>query len=265
MVRSITLITSREQLYESSVGVERYLLRGLNEQSWQEFFENRELNPTSPAIADMCRAYGGNAKAMKILSGVILNDFDGDIEAYWQENNRDLLLESELRDLVASQFDRLQHIDPQAYRLLCRLGCYRYQDISHIPSEGLFCLLWDVPTAQRRQVIRSLQDRSLLEARRGSIYWLHPVIRVEAIGRLRGTQEWEETNRRAAEFWLNSVQVIEMADDMLKALEAYHHYVEIGDYERACDLIVLDRKSNQLGSFYRWAGIAKGLAFSNKS
>lgn len=149
-VRSVTLITSREQLYESSVGLERYPLGGLDERAWREFFGNRQLNSESPAIAEICRAYGGNAKAMKILSGAILNDFDGDIEAYWQENRNDLLFDRELRDLVSSQFNRLQQIDPEAYRLLCRLGCYRYQDIPYIPIEGIFCLLWDVPESQRK-------------------------------------------------------------------------------------------------------------------
>ncbi|WP_421657173.1 tetratricopeptide repeat protein [Leptothermofonsia sp. ETS-13] len=238
-VRSVTLITSREQLYESSVGLERYVLGGLDEQAWREFFRNRGLNAESPAIAEMCLAYGGNAKAMKILSGVILNDFDGDIDAYWQENRNDLLFERELRDLVASQFNRLQQIDPEAYKLLCRLGCYRYQDISHISIEGISCLLWDLPETQRKSIIRALQDRSLLEARKAKgKYWLHPVIRAEAKARLRAGSEWEIINRKAAEFWINSVRVVENIDEALRALEAYHHYLEIGDYERACDVIV---------------------------
>ncbi|QZZ22409.1 tetratricopeptide repeat protein [Leptothermofonsia sichuanensis E412] len=238
-VRSVTLITSREQLYESSVGLERYPLGGLDERAWREFFGNRQLNSGSPAIAEICRAYGGNAKAMKILSGAILNDFDGNIEAYWQENRDDLLFDRELRDLVSSQFNRLQQIDPEAYRLLCRLGCYRYQDIPYIPIEGIFCLLWDVPESQRKWILRSLQDRSLLEFRRAKgKYWLHPVIRAEAITRLRASQEWEVINRKAAEFWMNSVQIVETIDDALCALEAYHHYLEINDFELACDVIV---------------------------
>ena len=44
-----------------------------------------------------------------------------------------------------------------------RLGCYRYQDVPTVPTEGLLCLLWDVPEGQCRRVIESLRNRSLVE------------------------------------------------------------------------------------------------------
>jgi len=257
-LRSVTLITSREQLYETSFSLERYPLEGLDEASWRQYFHNRGLDGTTPAIAAMCQAYGGNAKAMKILSGILLQDFDGEIETYWCRNHTDLLLEGELRNLVASQFDRLQQIDPAAYQLLCRLGCYRYQDIPHLPLAGVTDLLWDVPEENRRTIIRSLQDRSLLEVRRlTGKYWLHPVIRAEAVTRLRNSPEWDTIHRQAAQFWSHSVQKVQTIDDALRSLEAYYHYVEISDFERACNVIT-DIKPNKweeplpLGwSFYR--------------
>ncbi|MBF2029801.1 MAG: tetratricopeptide repeat protein [Oscillatoriales cyanobacterium C42_A2020_001] len=253
-VRSVTLITSRERLCESSVSVERYLLEGLDEQAWRQFFKNRGLDSESPAIAAMCTAYGGNAKAMKLFSGVILQDFDGDIEAFWQDNNQDLLSEPELKDLVVSQFNRLQNSNPEVYQLLCRLGCYRYQDVHYIPVEGVNCLLWDTPKEQRRSIIRALQDRSLIEVRRGK-YWLHPVIRGEAIARLRQSDVWELTNRTAAEYWMDSVQIVETVDDAICILEAYYHYLEIHDYERACDVLTDVRNS-------RWGeGLPLGWLF----
>ncbi|MDX2240229.1 MAG: tetratricopeptide repeat protein [Leptolyngbyaceae cyanobacterium bins.302] len=244
-VRAVTLITSRQRLSESSVSPDRYLLEGLSEQAWRQFFKNRGLSFESPAIAQMCNAYGGNAKAMKLLSGVVLQDFEGDVEAFWRENSQDLLLEPELKDLVASQFDRLQNSDPNVYQLLCRLGCYRYQDVHYVPIEGVDCLLWDTPKDQRRAVIRSLQDRSLIEVRKGK-YWLHPVIRAEAIARLRQSHCWELTNLTAADYWMGSVQIVETVDDALRTLEAYYHYLEIQDYERACDVLT-DVKNSRWG------------------
>lgn len=160
-MHSVTLVTSRERLRESSIEVNLYSLEGLDEQVWQQFFSSRNINCNSTVLNEMCRAYGGNAKAMQILRGAIFTDFQGDIDAYWQENSTDLLIERELKDLVASQFNRLQQIDLEAYRLLCRLGCYRYQDIPSVPIEGFSCLLWDVPEQQRRRVIKALQDLSL--------------------------------------------------------------------------------------------------------
>ena len=241
--RSVTLITSRERLYEASVSVQPYRPDSLSEEDWREFFSSRQIRTDCEALSEMWRSYGGNAKAMKILSGAILIDSEGDIEAYWQENRDDLLIEQELNHLVASQFTRLQSIDPDAYRLLCRLGCYRYQDISSVSTNGLLGLLWDVPLDRHRRVIKSLQERSLLEGRRGQIYWLHPVIRAMAIARLRPSDEWAMAHQKAAEFWMQSVPIVNTVGDALRALEAYHHYVEINDFELACNVIVEFRNS----------------------
>ncbi|MEH1839792.1 MAG: tetratricopeptide repeat protein [Nostoc sp.] len=240
-VHSVTLVTSRERLRESSVEVHLYPLEGLDDQAWRKFFSSCHINCDCTILSEMCRAYGGNAKAMQILRGAILTDFSSDIHAYWRENCTDLLIERELKDLVASQFTRLQENDLEAYRLLCRLGCYRYQDIPSLPIEGILYLLWDVPEKKRRGVIKALQDLSLIEAKKGQ-YWLHSVIRDEAISRLRlVTEEWELVNQKAAEYWTKRVTAIKDITDALTALEAYYHYVEINDFEQAGDVILQGR------------------------
>lgn len=255
-VKSVTLITSRERLCEAGVEVNFYLLKGLDESAWRQFFASHRINPSSLALSEMCRAYGGNAKAMQIISGAIITDFEGDMDAYWRATEEDLLIEPELENLVVSQFNRLQEIDAEAYRLLCRLGCYRYQDVPWVPIEGLVCLLWDMPELQRRRVVNRLCARSLVECRKGK-YWLHPVILVEAIARLRLTGEWETANQKAADFWTNSVHTVKNTTDALKALEAYYHYVVIEDFEQAADVIIRQRNNKwgtheSLGrSFYK--------------
>ncbi|MBW4594392.1 MAG: tetratricopeptide repeat protein [Brasilonema angustatum HA4187-MV1] len=257
-MNSITLITSRERLCEASVDVNFYMLRGLDESAWRQFFASRNINPhpDSTGLREICRAYGGNAKAMRIISGVIRADFECDIDAYWHVTQDDLLIEQELKNLVVTQFNRLQEIDPEAYRLLYRLGCYRYQDVPYVPIDGLLCLLWDVPESQRRRVVNSLRARSLVECGKGE-YCLHPVILTEAIARLRLSGEWERANRKAADFWTNSVKTVQGTKDALRALEAYYHYVVIEDFEQAADIIIRQRNNKwgtheSLGrSFYK--------------
>jgi tetratricopeptide (TPR) repeat protein len=195
----------------------------------------------------MHHAYGGNAKAMGILCGSIQEDFDGDITAYWQENHADPLAVTDLKNLAASQINRLQNLDSQAYCLLCRLGCYRYQDVSTVPTSALLSLLWNIPSEQHRQIITSLKNRSLIEFSKGE-YWLHPVIRAEAISRLRSSEDWAIANHKAAEFWTDSVPTIETFQDALQALEAYYHYIEINQFELAGKLIIKSR-NNQWGQF----------------
>ncbi|WP_392533551.1 tetratricopeptide repeat protein [Nostoc sp. C117] len=245
-VQSVTLITSRDRLCEPGLNVNHYRLPGLDRGAWQQFFSNRGLAINSPTLQIMHRTYGGNAKAMGILCGSIQEDFDGDMAVYWQENHADPLAATDLKNLAVSQINRLQALDPQAYRLLCRLGCYRYQDIP-ISSQGLFCLLWDVPPDQHRQIITSLRNRSLIECDKGK-YWLHPVIRAEAIARLRPSDEWEVANHKAAEFWTASVQQIETFKDALQALEAYYHYIEIQEFELA-GKVILQSRNNQWQQF----------------
>ncbi|BAB75066.1 tetratricopeptide repeat protein [Anabaena sp. FACHB-709] len=262
-IKSITLITSRERLYESDVDVTFYPLGGLDECTWQKFFTSCQIKSNSPALSEMCKAFGGNAKSMQIISGAITTDFEGNADIYWRENKHDLLIEPELKNLVASQFDRLAQMDSEAYRLLCRLGCYRYQDVTHVSVQGLQCLLWDVPEQQARRVIRYLTDRLLIEFRKGK-YWLHPVICTEAIARLKQSGEWQIANHKAAEFWNQSVTQVENPQDALMALEAYHHYMEIGDYEKAADVIIRSRPkkwdhSISLGVLFNRLGLLETL------
>ncbi|MFB2933688.1 tetratricopeptide repeat protein [Aerosakkonemataceae cyanobacterium BLCC-F154] len=242
-VQSVTLITSRECLREAAVKVEYYRLEGLDIAAWEKFFNSRNIQIDTEVLNAMHQAYGGNAKAMQIFPGAI-KEYNNSLAAYWQANKDDLLIERELEGLVVSQFDRLQKLDLSAYKLLCRLGCYRYQDVPRVAIEGLFCLLWDVPDNQRR-VIKSLQDRSLVEFcnQEYSLHWLHPVIRAEAIKRLRESEDWETANQKAAEYWTGSVKAVETVEDALRALEAYYHYKDINDLESAIRVVIEPRKN----------------------
>ncbi|AFY69345.1 Tetratricopeptide TPR_1 repeat-containing protein [Thalassoporum mexicanum PCC 7367] len=290
-VRSLTLITSRDRLSESAIKLRRYLLPGLALSTWQSYFANYlpKLRPFRPAdqvdqfdrygeldldqlsldtIAQMHQSYGGNAKAMDILCSAIGHDFDGDVVGYWQEFQSAPLAQRDLANLVTSQFDRLCSLDLAAYRLLCRLGCYRYQDVSTIPSEAVLALLWDASInqvnqtnqasqpGQQRRLIESLRDRSLIEHHRGS-YWLHPIIRAEAIARLRQANyetsniepnsELELAHRAAAKFWTDSTNTIDTVEDALRCFEAYYHYLAIEDYEAAAAVILQRRHTKSTG------------------
>ena len=187
-VKSITLITSRERPNESKVTIEPYPLPELDENAWREFFSKFEINAHTPDLSAMHQAYGGNALAMKVLCYPIQTNYDGDLEAYWQDH-KDFLLKGEIKDLISSQFDRLQELNIKAYKLLCRLGLYRYQQIiPKVPLAVLLSLLWDVVEEERIQIIESLERRNLVESHKRE-YWLHPVIQTEARARLNTIEE----------------------------------------------------------------------------
>lgn len=248
-VQSVTIITSRDRLCEADIDLDCYRLSGLDISSWIEFFHSRGITSFPNIVNKIHRIYGGNAKAMDIICGIIQQEYRGNLGIYWQENGDDPLVETNLKNLVASQFDRLQALDPQAYLLLCRLGCYRYQDLSTIPRTGLSCLLWDVEKTKQGQVIQSLRNRSLIEFDRGN-YWLHPVIKTEAVSRLYSAlnSEWQQTHRAIAKFWTESVSRINNIQDGLTALEAYHHYVAIANFSTAAEVILYSR-DNKWGQY----------------
>jgi tetratricopeptide (TPR) repeat protein len=248
-VQGIALVTSRDRLCEPSVHAQHYKLPGLNLKAWEDYFAQQQVAIHEPTLSPMHHAYGGNAKAMGILAGVISTEYDGDMETYWQQSHRDLLHPTDLKNLVDSQLKRLQAHNPQAYRLFCRLGCYRYQAVSTVPLDGVYALLWDVPDAQKRSAIVALQNRSLIESRKGE-YSLHPVLREAAKAAhqesalLQPTPDWCATQTAAAEFWSASIGSIQTAQDALKALESYYHYLAIQDFAKA-GRVILKSRHNQ--------------------
>jgi tetratricopeptide (TPR) repeat protein len=256
-VRSLTLMTSRERLHEPDVTVHHYALKCIPVEGWTQFFQMRRLTTPQRELELLYHAYGGNAKAMEIISGAIAHEYQSDTELYWADNRDDLLGARDLEELVIQQFDRLQAQDIFAYNLLCRMGCYRYQDVANVTQDGLFALLWDVPDRRKKRTVRALQDRSLIEVEEGH-YALHPVLRAEAITRLRDGEDWITANQKAAEYWTDSVRSISRVGDALQAFEAYYHHLELNDSEAASQVILykrsLDRRNLGLSlgsSFYR--------------
>lgn len=265
-VQSTTLITSRERLRESSISVQHYLLKSLAVLSWEQFFSSRELFADTSSLANLHKAYGGNAKAMEIICSAVLEDFDGDVKAYWEFNQNDLFVERDLEDLVAQQFDRLRQVNTSAYKLLYRMGCYRYQDVPKVPEEGLICLLWDVSKDQQKRVIKELRDRSLIEFQDRS-YWLHPTIRSEAITRLRKTDDWVLANENTAIFFETFVSRIEHIKDALFVFEAFYQYWNINNTQKAINVLFTKTKNRgeseiSLGIFFYRMSLFQQLSFA---
>ena len=242
--QAVTLLTSRDRLCEPGVSVTHYRLPGLALDAWQVFFTRQDIHLAPSTLAKLHQAYGGNAKAMHILSSAIANDFGGDGDAYWRENGDDPLVAWDLKNLVASQIQRLQRLDPVAYQVLCRLGVYRYQDVPRIPRTAVRALMADLDPDRHRQVITSLRNRSLLEGHQGH-YWLHPVVQAAALSHLRQSPSGEYlAQAQAAQFWSQSIPNLTCRSDALQALEAYYHHWAIADYGAAA-AVLLHSRPNQ--------------------
>ncbi|MBD2114305.1 MULTISPECIES: tetratricopeptide repeat protein [Cyanophyceae] len=249
--QTLTLITSRDRLCEPGIPITHYRLPGLELPAWATYFAHRGVPDHGDVLAAMHSAYGGNAKAMEILAGAVQADFEGSLALYWQAHSQDLLGPVDLKNLVESQIYRLRDLDPDAHRLFCRLGVYRYQDVPTVPWESVQCLMADTPAARHQAIVTSLRNRSLLECRQGQ-YWLHPVVRAGALAQLaansENSSEWESAHRAAARCWSDRIQRICTLDDAIQALEAYYHYVAIGNYGAAAR-VILHSRDNQWQQF----------------
>jgi tetratricopeptide (TPR) repeat protein len=236
-VFSFTLITSRRSLIAPRAKVHEYSLEGLDITAWRQYFHDCENGADSEALVQMRDAYNGNAKVMDILHGAIKNRFDGNIGAYWNRYKDALLADSELETLISVEMDWLRDNQPDAYKLLCRMGCYRYQDVKTVPFEGLICLLWDVPESRQNWVVDYLSKSSLIEFK--GEYYLHPAVRDSAKLRLMHNKiDWEKAHQRSAEFWSKSILIIRSINDVIQALEAYYHYIEISDLTSAGEVLI---------------------------
>ncbi|MBD2107601.1 ATP-binding protein [Nodosilinea sp. FACHB-13] len=249
--QTLTLMTSRDRLCEPGIPITHYRLPGLELPAWATYFAHRGIPANEEVLAAMHSAYGGNAKAMEILAGAVQADFEGSLALYWQAHSQDLLGPVDLKNLVESQIYRLRDLDLDAHRLFCRLGVYRYQDVPTIPWQSVQCLMVDIPAARHQAIVTSLRNRSLLECRQGQ-YWLHPVVRAGALAQLaanaQDSSEWESAHRAAARCWSDRIQRICTLDDAIQALEAYYHYVAIGDYGAAAR-VILHSRDNQWQQF----------------
>ncbi|MGD1806005.1 hypothetical protein ACP6PL_11275 [Dapis sp. BLCC M126] len=274
----LTLITSREQLWEPAVIVKTYRLAGLSEAAWEEFFCSHQVEIDTAALKEMHHGYAGNAEAMCILANAIRLDFAGNLHAYWQENRHDLLLDPTLENLIEGQFDKLNGDYRQAYQLLCRLGCYRYQEIPTLPKAALLSLLWDVPAPRRERVIKALRDRALIGWDDGG-YYLHPVMQAKAKERLKEkisnekeqSQEWLLANRVAAQFYLELYEAEKVGSEksLKYAFEAIEHLAVIKDFEECCNVLLFqvlapDKIENLRGTANLWNHMSRFISSSEK-
>ncbi|MDY7013909.1 MAG: LuxR C-terminal-related transcriptional regulator [Cyanobacteriota bacterium] len=235
-VQAVTIVTSRAPLHEG-LDIMPYPLEPLDVAAWQAYFEHESIVTDAPVLEEMHETYNGNALAMRVLRYPIGNDYAGDLIAYWADFKSEdgVVIEDPVLNLMQEQFKTLERLHPNAYKLLCRMSCYRYQDIPTVPKEGLFRLLWDVSKPETKRVLKALKDRALVNFVKGE-YRLHPVIRAEALKRLRESEDWEEANRVAAEFWTESITIVSTPEDGLKKFEPFYHYIEIQEWQNASEI-----------------------------
>ena len=266
-IKSVTLITSRFKLSEPNLvrpKFRSYPLKALTWEDWKTYFQQqlREIIIDDDSIKKIHKYYYGNALAMELVSERVSEE-KINLETYWQGSNKGNRVKPEqrIKNLVCDEFEFLKSRNQLAYDLLCRLSCYRYQEVPEIPYEAFECLFWNDETDEEKDdVIQYLLDNTayINRGEQQDTYFLHPLIIEEGRRRIKQNKlAWEKANLQAAEFWTESVKTVESVSDALTAFEAYYHYSVISDFEMCGQVIVKERDSKwdrqeRLGSsFYR--------------
>jgi hypothetical protein len=272
-VKSITFITSSEALHEPVMmlqTVHTYRLDSLNIDAWQHYFVNcrsgswgqyfvsQDINENFETFTGIHKFYGGNTLAMSLISTHRQQKHSqADLAVYWQHNRDYFLKHPILSELFEKQFNKIKEDNLSAYKLLCRLGFYSnedilfysYQDTPFIPKVWLLCLLGDVPKNERQLVIETLCNHSLVKIDDYG-YYLHPVIQVEAVRRLKLTQELN-----IEDLYLIKQQIDELLFSDIK-LQEYLAWVR-----KKSSLVELPFEPHSIRAFYLSIGNRNGLDY----
>lgn len=252
-VKSVALITSRFKLSEPTLVRPKfcsYPLKALTWEDWKTYFQQQSENIVidDNSLQKIHKYYYGNALAMELVAERVSEEKIS-FETYWQRSNKRnrVTPEQGIKNLIFEEFEFLKSRNQLAYDLLCRLSCYRYQEVPEIPDEAFECLFWNDETDEEKDdAIQYLLDNTayINRGEQQHTYFLHRLIIEEGRRRIKQNKlDWEKANRQAAEFWTTSVETIKTIEDAKQAFEAYYHYLSIEYVEQAFGVIVRRRPS----------------------
>ena len=232
-------------------------LKGLeNEESEQYFAKNGiiidESNQTILSV--IAQAYEGHPLVLQVITGEILQVYQGDVTAYWKVNqaefeqvSRELkssrLTETDYNEELARRVRErvkksLEQLPEKAIALICRSAVYRRP----VPKSFWLGLITEYFPKEQLEAYRILGDRALIETEKNLIR-LHNLVRDISYDWLRENEIiWKKAEVKAAELWLNDYQPEENAENLEKVrgyLEAFYHYCDADDWESANNLFTL--------------------------
>lgn len=201
--------------------------------------------------------YEGHPLVLRVIAKEILAaPFDGNVATYWgrygnefEQVARELQVERVSFELYNQALQKrvrrrvelsLKRLPIGSLDLLCRSSVY------HRPVPETFWLsLLEEQTSQRwPQAYQILNERALVE-REGIhqnqfLIRQHNLVRAVAYDLLKAdTQKWHQSERQAAHLWLTAYEPASDAPNLeiLRGhLEAFDHYCEIGDWEKAREI-----------------------------
>jgi tetratricopeptide (TPR) repeat protein len=231
-------------------------LKGLeNEESEQYFSKNGIVIDESnqDILTGISQTYEGHPLVLQVITGEILQVYQGDVTTYWQVNqaefeqvSRELkssrLTETEYNEQLARRVRErvkksLEQLPEKAIALLCRSAVYRRPVLKKFWLD----LMMEYSPKEQLEAYRVLGDRALVETERNLIR-LHNLVRDISYDWLREDKDiWKAAEVKAAELWLSDYQPEENAENLEKIrgyLEAFYHYCDLKNWDAASKIFV---------------------------
>jgi tetratricopeptide (TPR) repeat protein len=221
------------------------------------FFRAQGIRGNRGEIEQACGAYGFHPLSLRLLAGLVLEEYAGDIQGA-----REL-------DVAGDLVQRQHHVLEQSYgsltenrqRLLSRIACFRspvdksilmaiMQPESKPEEQGFLGRLIEKLLPNRSPQppflrgalsglqgdLRDLVARGLVQ-RQGTRFDLHPIVRRYAYDRL-DTEERSSTHGQLRDYFAAKppVERVTTVDDLAPVIELYHHMVRAGQYDEAWNL-----------------------------
>ncbi|MCJ7458627.1 MAG: hypothetical protein MUP17_06525 [candidate division Zixibacteria bacterium] len=231
-IKTKTLLTSRlcPKEMDDIAGCFHKDLRELPKEDAVEFFHRQGVKGTRAEIENACEPFGYHPLSLRLLSGMIVKDpkFPRDIVT-WAKHNP-------LPDLKAKEHHILElsysSLDPQQQTLISKISAFRN------PMEYDSISIFNEFKTEREfdDALIELKDRGLL-LRDDKInkYDQHPIIRRYCYDRLK---DKTGVHSRLRDYFATvpEPEKVESLDDLAPVIELYHHTVNSGKYDEACNL-----------------------------
>jgi|GEM_PF-2133038 len=159
--QSCLLLTSREKpkdiayLEGGASPVRSYPLKGLQPTDGQKILKEKRLRGAKDVKESLIRRYVGHPLALKLVSQLIRELFEGDIESFLKEGE---VLFGDIRDVLDQQFERLSGIEQE---LMYWLAIER-EPVSLDTFQK--DMIGSVTRSEIQEALRSLLRRNLIEA-----------------------------------------------------------------------------------------------------
>jgi len=159
--KSLTQLDGNESLVRTSQ------LKGLGHVDSRVLLEEKQLEGDDKSWNKLIESYAGNPLALKLVSSTIQSIFGHDINKFIQQ---DMLVFSDIKDVLDEQFDRLSSIEKEImYWLAIEREWVQLNSLQE-------CIISTTSKSSLLSALVSLERRSILEKNDGPSFSLQPVV-----------------------------------------------------------------------------------------